>query len=78
VLTTASAPVVKITLANEFDNQDGVTTREAIFVWKCKANGDMEHSEIRGKTGTPKLTFNLMDPERADKQLYTKGYLAVA
>ena len=78
LLTTASAPVVKITLANEFENQDGVTTREAIFVWKCKANGDLEHSESRGKAGTPKLTFNLMDPERADKQLYTKGYIAVA
>ena len=78
VLTDASAPVVKITLANEFKNQDGVTTREAIFVHKCKASGDMEHGESRGKAGTPKLTFNLMDPERADKQLYTKGYIAVA
>lgn len=78
VLTNSSAPIVKITLANEFKNQDSVTTREAIFVHKCKASGDLEHGESRGKPGTPKLTFNLMDPERADKQLYTKGYIAVA
>jgi len=78
VLTDSTAPVVKITLANEFKNQDGVTTREAIFVHKCKASGDLSHEENRGKAGTPKLTFDLMDPERTDKQLYTKGYLAVA
>lgn len=78
VLTNGVAPVVKITLANEFKNQNGVTTREAIFVHKCKAIGDMTHEENRGKPSAPKLTFDLMDPERADKQLYTKGYIAVA
>ncbi len=77
VLTNGVAPTVKITLANEFKNQNGVTTREAIFVHKCKASGDMTHEENRGKPGSPKLTFDLMDPERADKQLYTKGYIAV-
>lgn len=78
VLTNGVVPVVKITLANEFSNQDGVTMREAIFVHKCKASGDLEHAEKRGTPGAPTLSFNLMDPERADKQLYTMGYTAVA
>ncbi len=77
VLTNGVVPVVKITLANEFSNQDGVLMREAIFVHKCKAAGDLEHAEKRGTPGAPTLTFNLMDPERADKQLYTMGYVAV-
>ena len=77
VLTNGVVPVVKITLANEFSNQDGVLMREAIFVHKCKAAGDLEHAEKRGTPGAPTLTFNLMDPERADKQLYTMGYIAV-
>jgi len=77
VLTNGAIPVVKITLANEFSNQDGVTMREAIFVHKCKASGDLEHSENRGNPAKHTLTFNLMDPERADKQLYTMGYIAV-
>lgn len=77
VLTNSATPVVKITLANEFSNQDGVTMREAIFVHKCKASGDLEHAEKRGTPGAPTLSFNLMDPERADKQLYTMGYIAV-
>lgn len=77
VLTNGKVPAVKITLANEFSNQDGVTTREAIFVWKCRASGDLSHEENRGKAGTPTLTFDLMDPERPDNQLYTMGYVAV-
>lgn len=77
VLTNGVVPVVKITLANEFSNQDGVLMREAIFVHKCKAAGDLEHAEKRGTPGAPTLTFNLMDPERADKQLCTMGYIAV-
>lgn len=77
VLTNGKPPVVKITLANEFSNQDGVTTREAIFIHKLKANGSLEHAENRGNPGKPGLTFDLMDPERADKQLYTMGYIAV-
>ena len=78
VLTNGTVPVVKIILANEFGNQDGVKTRECITVHKCKASGEMSHEENRGKAGQPKLTFNLMDPVRSDHQLYTKGYIAVA
>lgn len=78
VLTNGTVPTVKITLANEFSNQDGVTTREAIFVHKCRASGDLSHEENRGKAGVPKLTFDVMDPERSDSQLYTMGYIAVA
>lgn len=77
VLTNGIIPVTKITLANEFSNQDGATMREAIFVHKAKASGDLEHSESRGNPAKHTLTFNLMDPERADHQLYTMGYIAV-
>lgn len=78
VLANGKIPVVKVTLANEFNNQDGVLTREAIFVHKCKASGDMEHDENRANPAKHTLTFNLMDPERVDGQLYSHGYIAVS
>ena len=51
--------------------------RESIFVHKAKSSGSYEHGENRGDGATHSLTFDLLDPERPDGQLFTKGYVAV-
>ena len=78
VLTNGSVPVVKIALVNSWENQEGVTQAETITVHKAKADGSLEHSEKRGAASTHTLNFKLLDPERADKQLYSIGYQAVS
>lgn len=77
VLTNGRVPVVRIKLVNDFSNQDNVMMRQAKIVHKCRAGGSFEDNQSRGNAGKPSLTFDLMDPERPDGQLYSNAYIAL-
>ncbi len=78
VFSYGQKPVVKVTLANEFQNHDGVMMREAITIFKARSSGSYQHQEQRGEGASHTLTFDVMDPERPDGLLFTKGYISVA